>query len=374
MACWGRMWSPADRTSAAPNARVLIEAGPHVGADAERAVYPGHRHAAEEVTKVPLRWVALLWSAAPGPGILDHMAASQDTAWRGRVVVGVDASDSAHAAARWAAKEALVRGRGLALVTAVLPPTTIGGLGIPPSLDFLDELTAEAAARLKVLADELPGDDIRIAVEVATPGALMIEASRTAHMLVLGSRGTGGFAGLLLGSVGSQVAANSLCPVVVIRGAARQDAKVVVVGVDGSPNSEAALGAAFEWASFHGLELVVVHAWDIPAYDLIEIPQGAIALPITEVAEEEVRLTAEVLAGHRDAFPDVIVREHLVRAPAAQALVDQSQDAAVLVVGTRGRGQFLSTVLGSVSNSLLHRAEIPVLVVPLPRGSEGGGS
>lgn len=302
------------------------------------------------------------------------MAEPEDTAWRGRIVAGVDASDSAHAAARWAAHEAIVRGRGLTLATAVLPPTTIGGLGIPPSLDFLDELTAEAAARLKVLADELPGDDIHVVVEIATPGALMIETSRSAHMLVLGSRGTGGFAGLLLGSVGSQVAANSLCPVVVVRGLARTDATAVVVGIDGSPHSKAALGAAFEWASFHGLELVVVHAWDVPAYDLIEIPQGAVALPIAEIADEEVRLTAEVLAGYRDAFPDVVVREHLVRAPAAQALLDQSQNAAVLVVGTRGRGEFLSAVLGSVSNSLLHRAEIPVLVVPLSHDQEGGRS
>ena len=300
------------------------------------------------------------------------MAETQDTAWRGRVVAGVDASDSAHAAARWAAQEALVRGRGLTLVTAVLPPTTIGGLGIPPSLDFLEELTNDATAQLKVLAEELPGDDIRVVVEVATPGGLMIEVSSAAHMIVLGSRGTGGFTSLLLGSVGSQVAANSLCPVVVIRGAARREAKTVVVGIDGSPNSQAALGAAFEWASLHGLELVVVHAWDVPAYDLIEIPQGAVALPISEIAEDEIRLTAEVLAGHRDAFPDVVVREHLVRAPAARALLDQSQDAVVLVVGTRGRGEFLSAVLGSVSNSLLHRAEIPVLVVPLPSRKEGG--
>ena len=111
----------------------------------------------------------------------------------------------------------------------------------------------------------------------------------------------------------------------------------------------------------------MVHAWDIPAYDLIEIPQGAVALPIAEVAEDEVRLAAEVLAGHRDNFPDVAVREHLVRGAAAKALIDQSMDAALLVVGTRGRGQFLSAVLGSVSNTVLHKVDIPVLVVPLPR-------
>lgn len=295
------------------------------------------------------------------------MADQPNGKWAGRIVAGVDASESAHAAARWAAQEAVTRGRGLTLATAVLPPATIGGLGIPPAMDFLDALRAEAVEILTALAKELPGDDIHVVVEVASPGGLFVEASQEAHMIVLGSRGTGGFTGLVLGSVGSQVAAAAACPVVVWRGAPRPGATSVVVGVDGSPNSKAALGAAFEYASFHGLGLTVVHAWDIPAYDLIEIPQGAVALPIAEVLEDEVRLAAEVLAGHRDRYPDVVVREHLVRGAAAKALIDQSIEAALLVVGTRGRGQLLSAVLGSVSNTVLHKVDIPVLVVPLPR-------
>lgn len=293
--------------------------------------------------------------------------------WGGRIVVGIDASDSARDAARWAANEALVRGRGLTLACAVLPAASVGGLGIPASLDYLDALRADAREQLSIIASELPGDDIDVVVEIATPGGLLIEASRFAHMVVVGSRGTGGFAGLLLGSVGSQVAANAQCPVVVWRGEARSDARAVVVGIDGSANSEAALGAAFELASFHNWELVVVHAWDIPAYDLIEIPQGAVPLPIAEIAEDEVRLTAEVLSGHRDTYPDVVVREHLVRGPAAKALLDQSTSAAAIVVGTRGRGQFLSAMLGSVSNSIVHRAYIPVLVVPLADHSGDNG-
>ena len=299
--------------------------------------------------------------------MLERMAEQPNGTWAGRIVAGVDASDSAHAAARWAAQEAVTRGRGLTLTTAVLPPTTIGGLGIPPAMDFLDSLRAEAVEILTALAKELPGEDIDVVVEIASPGGLLVEASQAAHMIVLGSRGTGGFTGLVLGSVGSQVAAAAACPVVVVRGQARAGATNVVVGIDGSPNSEAALGAAFEYASFHGLGLTVVHAWDIPAYDLIEIPQGAVALPIAEVTEDEVRLASEVLAGHRDKYPDVVVREHLVRGAAAKALIDQSIDAALLVVGTRGRGQFLSAVLGSVSNTVLHKVDIPVLVVPLPR-------
>lgn len=294
------------------------------------------------------------------------MADTPDGFWAGRIVVGVDASDSAHAAARWAADEAVTRGRGLTLTTAVLPPATIGGLGVPPALDFLDSLRAEAIDQLSALARDLPGSDIDTVVEIASPGSLLVEASRSAHMVVVGSRGTGGFTGLLLGSVGSQVAAAADCPVVVWRGVPRPGATNVVVGIDGSPNSRAALGAAFEFASFHDLGLTVVHAWDVPAYDLIEIPQGAIALPISDIAEDEVRLAAEVLAGYRDQYPDVVISEHLVRGPAAKALVDQSANAALLVVGTRGRGQFLSAVLGSVSNAVLHKVDIPVLVVPLP--------
>jgi nucleotide-binding universal stress UspA family protein len=298
--------------------------------------------------------------------MLERMAAQQDPTWAGRIIAGVDASSSAHEAARWAAEEALTRGRGLTLMTAILPPTTIGGLGVPPTVDFLDALHSEALEQLTTLAADLPGEDIEVSVEIASPGGLLVEASKSAHMVVLGSRGTGGFAGLVLGSVGSQVAAAAQCPVVVWRGAPRSDARHVVVGIDGSTNSEVALGAAFEFASFHALELTVVHAWDIPAYDLIEFPEGAIALPISQAAEDEVRLTAEVLAGFRDQYPDVVVHEHLVRGPAAKVLTDQSANAALLVVGTRGRGQFLSAVLGSVSNAVLHKVDLPVLVVPLP--------
>lgn len=300
--------------------------------------------------------------------MLGFMGDVDTEVWAGRVVVGVDASKSAREAAEWAAREAHLRGRGLTLASAVLPATTVGGMGIPPALDYLDAIRADAHTRLDELAHDLPIDDVKTVIQIATPGGLLIEASKSAHMIVVGSRGTGGFAGLLLGSVGSQVAAGAHCPVVVWRGTPRSEAASVVVGIDGSANSEAALGAAFEMASFHGWELVAVHAWDIPAYDLIEIPEGAIALPVAEVAEDEVRLSAEVLAGFRTNFPDVVVREHLVRGAAAQALLDASSQAAMITVGTRGRGQFLSAVLGSVSNSVLHKADLPVFVVPLPQG------
>ena len=96
------------------------------------------------------------------------MADQRDDRWAGRIVAGIDASESAHDAARWAAQEAVTRGRGLTLTTAVLPPTTIGGLGIPPAMDFLDALRAEAAEILTALTKDLPGDDIDVVVEIAS--------------------------------------------------------------------------------------------------------------------------------------------------------------------------------------------------------------
>ena len=300
--------------------------------------------------------------------MLETMTDQAPPAWAGRVVVGVDASEPAHAAARWAADEAVTRGRGLTQASAVLPAATIGGFGMPPAWDYLDALRAEAVEQLRAMAKELPGEDIDVSVDVATPGALLIEASKSAHLVVLGSRGTGGFVGLLLGSVGYQVAANAERSVVVWRGAPRSGADKIVVGIDGSTNSEAALGAAFEMASFHGWQLIAVHAWDIPAYELIESPEGVIPLPVADVAEDEVRLSAQVLAGHRERYPDVSVHEHLVRGPAPKALLEHAANASMITVGTRGRGAFLSAVLGSVSNAILHKADVPVMVVPLTEG------
>ena len=191
-------------------------------------------------------------------------------------------------------------------------------------------------------------------------------ASDTAELIVLGSRGHGGFTGLLLGSVGTQVASHASCPVVIMRDTPRTDAKEVVVGIDGSPHSLAALEFAFNEASRHGWKLIAVHAWDVPSYDLILSPDGPIPLPLENVADEEVRLAAEVLAGFVEEYPDVAVSERLVRSPAVQAILDNSTNAALIVLGTRGRNAFVGALLGSVSNGVLHKAKAPVAIIPLP--------
>ena len=291
---------------------------------------------------------------------------SDAQAYRGRVVVGFDGSDSSTRAARWAADEARTRGRGVALVQAILPPVTTGGLGVglPPSLDLIEQLERQAKDQLYAVAATFQGIDVTTHIAVGAPSAAMLEASETADLLVIGSRGRGGFKGLLLGSVGAQVAAHSACPVAVIRQTAAEGARSIVVGIDGSPAAEAALAFAFDEASHHGWTVVALHAWDVPSYDLLIVPNGPVPVPLTDVADDEVRLTAEVLAGFRDDYPDVDVEERLVRGPAVQSLVAASANAAMIVIGTHGHGPAMGALLGSVSNGLLHKAKVPGVVVP----------
>jgi nucleotide-binding universal stress UspA family protein len=152
--------------------------------------------------------------------------------------------------------------------------------------------------------------------------------------------------------------------VAVIRNAAPAGATAVVVGIDGSPAAESALAFAFDTASRRGWSVVAVHAWDVPAYDLLIVPNGPVPIPLADVADDEIRMTAEVLAGFREDYPDVEVEEQLVRSPAVQALVNASANAALVVVGTHGHGPTMSALLGSVSNGVLHKSKVPVAVVP----------
>jgi nucleotide-binding universal stress UspA family protein len=286
--------------------------------------------------------------------------------WQGRVVVGVDGSDTSLVAVKWAANEARLRGCGLTLVASISPPVSAAGFGpaYPPALDLIGSMQVQAQSMLDEVKATVADVDVLTHVEVGSPSGVLIQASERAALVVLGSRGRGGFKGLLLGSVGAQVASHTDCPTVVIRSAARSDAKQVVVGIDESPAAQAAVAFAFDFADRHSCEIVAVHAWDIPAYDLLVVPNVPVPVPLKDVAEDEIRLAAEVLAGFRTDFPNVRVQERLVRSSAVDALLNASTDAALIVVGTRGHGPAVGALLGSVSNGVLHKAQVPVAVVP----------
>jgi nucleotide-binding universal stress UspA family protein len=287
-------------------------------------------------------------------------------AWQGRVVVGVDGSDMSLIAVQWAANEARLRGCGLTLVASISPPVSAAGFGpaYPPALDLLGSLHTQAQKMLDEVSATVTDLDVMTRVEVGSPSGVLIQASEKAALVVLGSRGRGGFKGLLLGSVGAQVASHTDCPTIVIRSAPRTDAKQVVVGIDESPASQAAVAFAFDFADRHSCEVIAVHAWDIPAYDLLVVPNAPVPVALTDVADDEIRLAAEILAGFRTDFPNVRVQERLVRSAAVDALLNAATDAALIVVGTRGHGPAVGALLGSVSNGVLHKAQVPVAVVP----------
>jgi nucleotide-binding universal stress UspA family protein len=135
-----------------------------------------------------------------------------------------------------------------------------------------------------------------------------------------------------------------------------------VVGIDGTPASEAAIAFAFAQASAHGADLVAVHAWTdvVPEAEYLS---GAAALDFGPFEERAAEILDERLAGWQEKYPDVHVRRQLVRDRAASVLLRHGEHARLLVVGSRGRGGFRGLLLGSTSQQLLHHATCPVAVV-----------
>lgn len=283
-----------------------------------------------------------------------------------RIIVGIDGSEASHRAAHWAAKEASLRTAGLTLVGAILPPVAAAGFGpgLPVSLDALEEIRRAIQEQLDEVAESLDAPDVATHIEIGSPAGVLLEASETALMIAIGSRGLGGFRGLMLGSVSTQVSAHADCPVVVVRDQAASAEPRVVLGLDGSEAGLDAAEFAFEMARLHGWSVQAVHAWDVPSYDLLVVPNAAIPVPLSETIEDESRLAAELLAGCTASHPDVPLHIDVVRESAAKALLAAGKDASLIVVGTRGHGQVMSALLGSVSNAVLHKATVPVAVVP----------
>ncbi len=286
------------------------------------------------------------------------------------VVVGVDGSSHASLALDWAATEAALRGAPLEVLRAFspdYPAARSAGPGEPvphqPSSAIqaaAEDSCAEAVARVRaahptlaVTGRTLPED----------PGAALVDASTTAGLVVIGARGLGRVRGMLVGSVSSYVTPRAHCPVVVVREAPSRSLPDlrVVVGVDGTTDSTAALRFAFEAAARRGSGLTVVHTWDLD----VDTTAAALAWSVDsqQADEQERSLVAEAVAGFAAEYPTVDVRRHVVRGHPVAELVRESENAALLVVGTRGRGSVKGMVLGSVSQKVLHDARCPVAVI-----------
>ena len=282
------------------------------------------------------------------------------------VMAAVDGSERDATVVRWATAEAGYRELPVRLVHVVDPP------GLPPydpdlSSQVLADYAEQARAVLSRAREGIARQPVTVPVgEVARTGGvvptLLAEAAGAA-MVVLGSGQRISQHHVALGSRVTHVAAHAPCPVLVVRdtlaryftGAATGQ---VVVGVDGSPASQDALGFAFEEASWRGLPLTAVHAWQETVTD--RVVRGLDPDQHRQVAG---RILADALAGWPEKYPDVPVTERVVWDRPAHALLDAAAGAVLLVVAAQGRGRFPGMHLGSVSQTVLRHAPASVAVV-----------
>jgi len=290
------------------------------------------------------------------------------------VVAGVDGSADARLAIDLAAWEADRRHAPLRLVYGFRQVYAYGVVGTAYDLDRqvrdLDDMLITESARI---ARRYPDLIVRTEVVGGVPASVLVDESASAQLVVVGSRGLGGFASLLLGSVSAQVAAHATSPVIVVRPPSRGGTTgggdtargareipgngPVVVGVDGSTGSAAAVEFAFEEAAARGTGLLAVYVWGVMPYD------AGGDDPRFEQDGPDAALT-EALAGWREKYPEVPVSHRAVHSLVpVHTILDQSADAGLIVVGPRGRGGFAGLPLGSVGDGLVRHAKAPVAVV-----------
>ncbi len=282
------------------------------------------------------------------------------------ILVGVDGSPASKYAVDWAARDAAMRNVRLTLVHAVRPigvtlpplpaPTAYARWQVEQGQKTLDD-AVEIARR--ATADSGPAQiDTELMFSPVVP--TLIDLSKDAQMVVVGSRGLGPLARSLMGSVSSSLIRQAHCPVAVIHD---EDPLMphpaeapVLVGIDGSPVSELATKIAFQEASWRGVDLVALHVWsDVEVNDFPPIDW-----PAMKPAAEEI--LAERLAGWQERYPDVSVRRVVECDHPTYHLVRESESAQLVVVGSHGRGGFAGMLLGSVSAAVAHSGRMPVIV------------
>ncbi|GAA2355138.1 universal stress protein [Nonomuraea africana] len=277
------------------------------------------------------------------------------------ILVGTDGSEAARAAVEWAADDARRTGASLRVVHAVDRwPYQIAGF---PPVEGPDTVTrnSEKVLEMAVVWARARWPDVEVATEIidGPPAAVLREQGRDAAEIVVGSRGLGGFAGALLGSVSMHVAGHARCPVVVVRPGQVEVHGEIVVGVDESRECEPALAYAFEQARLRDCLLRVLYAWRTP-----RLAFATESLAYTDQARAAHRkLLIDRIAAFETSYPQVTAVEQIRHAHPVDALTDASATADLVVVGSHGRGAMTSAVLGSVSRGVLHHARCAVAVV-----------
>lgn len=312
----------------------------------------------------------------------------------GDVLVGVDGSVASMYALDWAAAEAATRQRPLQIVCSyTLPSFTAASLD--GGYAALDDTAIQEGARA-VLAEaraRASSHPVEVTTTVATgdAAAVLVELSRTAGLAVVGTRGKGGFAERLLGTVSSTLPAHAFCPTVVVPfrtegrgGIIPEDTSTpvvrpvrrIVVGVDGSSQADLALRYALTETRAWGAEITAVAG--------VPVGTGAGVLAWLPATVDQAQVLADITEGLNVVvdrtlvdFPGMTVRRHVLDGSGAELLTEFSTATDLIVVGSRGRGGFTGLLLGSTSQAVLHHSACPVMVVTNrceERAGVGGGA
>ena len=306
-------------------------------------------------------------AAGPAPELLQH-----------GIVVGVDGSEQSIGALLWAEREAARRKAPLYLVTAyTVPVFAASSMDAGYATVNDDVIRAGARSVLDAALERLAGSSVELhwRIEVGDAAGVLRDLSAEAELMVVGSRGRGGFVGRLLGSVSSALPAHAKCPTAVIplrsgprpgqpdagRSETAMQAERVVVGADGSEHARMASLVAAEEARARGLPLHVICSVAPFSGSLAWVPAPVDREALHADLAAQLAAGRDWLASH---FPDVDISAEIRDGAPVEVLVEASATSELLVVGTRGRGGFAGMLLGSTSQGVLQQARGPVLVVP----------
>lgn len=283
-----------------------------------------------------------------------------------RIVVAVDGSAASNTAVEWAAREAVMRAASVTLMHVIEP--VVVNWPIAPMQGSITEWQQQNAHQVITHAQkafyagigEAQAPSMHTEVRAGTAVSELTDASTQAQMIVVGNRGMGAVERVILGSVSSGLLHHAHCPVTVVHAEETHPVdptSPVLLGIDGSPASEGATTLAFDEASRRGVDLVALHAWsDVPVFPIF-------GMDWRRFEDEGHEVLGERLAGWNEQYPDVRVQRRIVADQPARWLIEESQQAQLVVVGSHGRGGFAGMLLGSVSSAIAQAARVPVIVV-----------
>lgn len=290
------------------------------------------------------------------------------------VVVGVDGTDNAIRAARWAAGVAHKLGAPLHIVHArpYLGPNPSDVIAAVRACEMSAQ-QERASAILDEAGRAVHGDhpDLRITTAHVSEAVdrLLVDLSQHAKLIVLGCDDLSVAAAVLIGSTTIAVATNSMCPVIAWRGEATAlTDQPIVVGVDDDDPSRVAITSAFELADRFAVNIVAVHAWSTRR------SAGDVALPFmidwNAVQADQREHLVNALAPWTRQYPDVDVQYVVDQDKPSRALLRHSENAQLVIIGSRGRGPLAGAVLGSTGLNLLHHSLIPTMICRSLRAHE----